>query len=88
MKNEMTPERITELALANGFKLKAQPDGSTALNPYVFAFARALLDAKEAEIAALKNNLTRLCINGNRTSSQIAEDWANARTLLAQAVQL
>jgi hypothetical protein len=27
MKNELTPERITELALANGFKLKEQPDG-------------------------------------------------------------
>jgi hypothetical protein len=46
MKKELTPERITELALANGFKLKEQPDGAMALNPYVFDFARALLAAQ------------------------------------------
>lgn len=39
----MTNDRIKELALANGFKLKEQPDGLMDLNPYVFAFARALL---------------------------------------------
>ena len=40
----MTPEQITALALANGFKLKTQPDGTKALNPYVLDFARALLE--------------------------------------------
>jgi len=49
----MTPERITQLALANGFKLKEQPDGSQALNPYVFDLARALLAAQQAELDAL-----------------------------------
>lgn len=39
----MTNEQIEHIALANGFKLKQQPDGSMALNPYVFEFARALL---------------------------------------------
>jgi len=39
---------IQQLALANGFKLKEQPDGAMALNPYVFAFSRALLDARPA----------------------------------------
>lgn len=39
----MTPELIEQIALANGFKLKKQPDGSMALNPYVFEFANALL---------------------------------------------
>jgi hypothetical protein len=39
----MTNDRIKELALANGFKLKEQPDGSMDLNPYVFDFANALL---------------------------------------------
>jgi hypothetical protein len=38
----MTKDEITALALANGFKLKEQPDGSMALNTYVFDFARAL----------------------------------------------
>lgn len=34
---------IKELALANGFKLKEQPDGSMELNPYVYEFAQALI---------------------------------------------
>lgn len=38
----MTDEQIEAIALANGFKLKEQPDGSMALNPYVFEFARAM----------------------------------------------
>ena len=42
----MTNEEIQKIALANGFKLKAQPDGSMALNPYVFEFARALVAAQ------------------------------------------
>lgn len=41
----MTNDKITELALAHGFKLKEQPGGAMALNPYVFDFARALLAA-------------------------------------------
>lgn len=39
----MTDEEIEQIALANGFKRKRQPDGSMALNPYVFDFARALI---------------------------------------------
>lgn len=38
----MTPERVTELALANGFKLKEQADGTQALNAYVFDFVAAI----------------------------------------------
>ena len=39
----MTNDQIKELALANGFKLKEQPDGEMDLNPYVYDFARALI---------------------------------------------
>ncbi len=42
----MLPEIVTKLALQAGFKLKAQPDGTLALNPYVFEFVKLL----EAEI--------------------------------------
>lgn len=35
--------KVKSLALSNGFKLKAQPDGSTDLNPYVYEFAAALV---------------------------------------------
>lgn len=38
----MNKQQIKELALANGFKLKEQPDGSMDLNPYVYDFAAAL----------------------------------------------
>ena len=41
----MNNEDIERIALTNGFKLKEQADGSMALNPYVFDFARALLSA-------------------------------------------
>ena len=33
---KISKERITELELKNGFKLKPQPDGVNALNPYDF----------------------------------------------------
>lgn len=39
----MNKQSIKELALANGFKLKEQPDGSMDLNPYVYDFALALI---------------------------------------------
>lgn len=38
VKKKISKERIVELALKNGFKLKPQPDGVDALNPYVFDF--------------------------------------------------
>lgn len=42
----MNKNKIKELALATGFKLKPQPDGSEDLNPYVYEFAKLLLDEK------------------------------------------
>ena len=39
----MTNDQIKQIALANGFKLKEQPNGEMDLNPYVYDFARALL---------------------------------------------
>jgi len=48
----MNKEKIKELALANGFKLKEQPDGAMDLNPYVFEFAAALERVATAELKA------------------------------------
>ncbi|MDH6185518.1 hypothetical protein [Polaromonas sp. CG_23.6] len=45
----MNNEQVTALALANGFKLKTQPDGAEALNLYVFDFARAVIAAHESQ---------------------------------------
>ena len=39
----MTNDQIKEIALANGFKLKEQPNGEMDLNPYVYDFAKALM---------------------------------------------
>lgn len=61
----ITPETIEQIALANGFKLKEQPDGSMALNPYVFEFARALLASRQPEIDALKRDVGGLISNLN-----------------------
>ena len=46
----MTNEQIKDIALANGFKLKEQPNGEMDLNPYVYEFARALSPSKVFEL--------------------------------------
>ena len=51
----MTNDQIKELAIANGFKLKEQPDGSMNLNPYVYEFAQKL--ALTVEIATIQRML-------------------------------
>ena len=45
----MTNQQIKEVALAAGFKLKQQPDGSQDLNPYVYDFARKLVAELERD---------------------------------------
>lgn len=47
----MTNDQIKEIALANGFKLKEQPNGEMDLNPYVYDFARAIAISKLDEAA-------------------------------------
>lgn len=54
----MTDDEITALALANGFALKEQPDGSMKLHPYVFKFARALLEASNGVIIPIPSRPT------------------------------
>lgn len=38
----LTKDKVKQLALDNGFKLKQQPDGSMDLNPYVYQFAEEM----------------------------------------------
>lgn len=45
--NMLTNDQIKEIALQNGFKLKEQPGGEMDLNPYVYHFARALVEHAE-----------------------------------------
>ncbi|SDZ96214.1 hypothetical protein [Marinobacterium iners] len=46
----MKREQIKELAIANGFSLKPQPDGTNDLNPYVYEFAQALVEPLRREL--------------------------------------
>ena len=46
----MTNDQIKEIALASGFKLKEQPDGTQDLNPYVYEFSRALITEQNKKI--------------------------------------
>lgn len=45
----MEKQAVKEIALACGFKLKLQPDGTMDLNPYVYAFADELLNRARHE---------------------------------------
>lgn len=47
----MDIQKVKELALANGFKLKEQADGSMDLNAYVYDFANAI--EREAKAQAV-----------------------------------
>ena len=45
----MDVQKIKELALANGFKLKEQASGNIDLNSYVYDFANAIEQAAKAQ---------------------------------------
>lgn len=45
----MEIQKIKELALANGFKLKEQASGNMDLNAYVYDFANAIEQAAKAQ---------------------------------------
>lgn len=49
---EISNEVIRIIALQYGFKLKEQPSGENDLNPYVYSFARKLINMASEQIAA------------------------------------
>ncbi|MGU2730314.1 hypothetical protein [Acinetobacter baumannii] len=53
----MDKKIVKEIALANGFKLKEQPDGSLELNPYVYVFADKLVEHQQAKVEELQKQL-------------------------------
>lgn len=77
----MTPEQIKALALANGFKLKTQPDGKEDLNPYVYEFAAALRKDQASDIATLRSALIGLV--GAETVDELKSMEATMRLLPA-----
>ena len=75
----MTNDRIKELALANGFKLKEQPDGSMDLNHYVFDFARALL-AEHRKWKPLSDQILGSMMTGGKKKYQLLDTNDNVLT--------
>ena len=61
----MTSDQIKEIALANGFKFKEQPNGEMDLNPYVYEFARVLLKIQNERIRMSLQNLSNEIDNTN-----------------------
>lgn len=49
----MTNDDISRIAVEHGFTLRPQGDGSLDLNPYVYRFAEALIEAQAAKDTAL-----------------------------------
>ena len=62
----MNIEKIKELALANGFKLKEQASGNMDLNAYVYDFANAIEQAAKAQAVPKVINV------GNELQSWVA----------------
>lgn len=48
----MNNEEIRKIALSHGFTERLQPDGTTDLNAYVYAFARAMFEAGRSAVPA------------------------------------
>ena len=61
----MDIQKIKELALANGFKLKEQASGDIDLNAYVYDFANAI--EQEIKAQAEKSLLEQFEINAKLT---------------------
>lgn len=74
----MDIQKIKELALANGFKLKEKADGSMDLNAYVYDFANAI--EREAKAQSEKALLEQFEIN-NKLVEQIEKLKAKTQAI-------
>lgn len=73
MKHVFYKQHVKEIALANGFKLKEQPDGKMDLNPYVYQFADALCNQQVARIDELERFNTQLAAQRNEAIERLIE---------------
>lgn len=81
----MDIQKIKELALANGFKLKEQASGNMDLNAYVYDFANAIEQAAKAQAVPEKDAII------NKLSDQLyAQEMktSDARVLCETACEL
>jgi hypothetical protein len=84
----MHREQIKELALANGFKLKTQPDGSEDLNPYVYDFAAALMAPLQAELKRQQDENSRLLFSNRYSADMYRQIDDERKRLQAEVEQL
>ena len=81
----MDIQKIKELALANGFKLKEQASGNMDLNAYVYDFANAIEQAAKAQAVLEKDAIIK------KLSDQLYEQemkTSAARVLCETACEL
>lgn len=69
----MNKEKIRQLALANGFKLKTQSDGGLDLNPYVYDFARAFMQTAQLQAEVEQQESNYLVVNFGHGTIEVAE---------------
>ena len=83
----VTDAEIERIALANGFKVKEQPNGTMALNPYVYAFARALiaLPVQSATEALSDTDIRHLWLTTQPTETE-SHSLVFARAVIAAAL--
>ena len=81
----MDIQKIKELALANGFKLKEQASGNMDLNAYVYDFANAIEQAAKAQTVLEKDAIIKKL--SDQLYSQEMKTSA-ARTLCETACEL
>lgn len=86
----MDIQKIKELALANGFKLKEQADGSMDLNAYVYDFANAIEQAAKAQANKQFENFIdqaiedSACIDERRSLQYLLDEFRDIAMIEAQ----
>lgn len=85
----MINDQIKEIALANGFKLKEQLDGSMDLNPYVYEFSRALIAEYLNTHDIFELNKTKAikggeaeCISGSKNGIALYQNFKQDENIL------
>jgi hypothetical protein len=76
----MNKAKIRELALANGFKLKEQPDGTMELNPYVYEFAAALMAEHSAVLEEAMESIVEYWNKDRNDEAMHDACWHNVNT--------
>jgi hypothetical protein len=72
---EMDKKTVKEIALANGFKLKEQPDGALELNPYVYVFADKLVEHQQAKVEELQKRMDAALKKLDKRRDELWSKW-------------